>query len=140
MVPGDLHLTEPGLDNVRVARWVIDEANQRIKTDFVQFIDDNVQTATQSQFRLFNELRGHLEMPHHVLVGDHDVKNDPARSKASVPWKRWPPPTMALRAVTRSVSCTTRLAVTTLSPKADRSSHPLRFAELFPGRVHESGL
>lgn len=77
VIPGDLHLTEPQLENVRVAQWVIDEVNQTILPDFVQFIGDNVQDATEAQFRLFDDLRGRLEVPHYALVGDHDVKGDP---------------------------------------------------------------
>jgi len=77
VVPGDLHLTEPGLDNHNVAHWVIGEVNDLIRPDFVQFIGDNVQDATEDQFRLFDELRGRLDVPHFALVGDHDVKGDP---------------------------------------------------------------
>ncbi len=80
MVPGDLHLTEPGLENVRVVSWVIEQANRLIRPDFVQFIGDNVQDATEGQFRLFDEVRGRLEVPHFALVGDHDVKDDPVAS------------------------------------------------------------
>jgi Icc protein len=77
VVPGDLHLTEPGRDNVNVAEWAVDEINRLIRPDFVQFIGDNVQDATEGQFRLFNDLRSRLEVPHFALVGDHDVKGDP---------------------------------------------------------------
>ena len=78
VVPGDLHLTEAGLDNHRVASWMVDEVNALVRPDFVQFIGDNVQDATDDQFRLFLELAGRLEAPHHVLVGDHDVHDDAA--------------------------------------------------------------
>ena len=77
VVPGDLHLTEAGLDNHRVALRVVDEVNDLIRPDFVQFIGDNVQDATEAQFRLFDDLRGRLDVPHFALVGDHDVKDDP---------------------------------------------------------------
>ncbi len=80
IVPGDLHLTEPGLDNVKAARWMVGEANGLIRPDFVQFIGDNVQDATEAQFRLFDDLRGGLKVPHYALVGDHDVKGDPGAS------------------------------------------------------------
>jgi 3',5'-cyclic-AMP phosphodiesterase len=73
VVPGDLHLTEPDRENHRVAQWTVEEINTLIRPDFVQFIGDNVQDATESQFLRFNELRARLKMPHHVLVGDHDV-------------------------------------------------------------------
>jgi 3',5'-cyclic AMP phosphodiesterase CpdA len=80
VVPGDLHLTEPGLENVRVARWVVDEVNGLIRPDFVQFIGDNVQDATETQFHLFDSIRDRLRVPHFALVGDHDVKDDPSAS------------------------------------------------------------
>jgi 3',5'-cyclic-AMP phosphodiesterase len=69
VVPGDLHLTESGLDNDKVASWMVDEVNDLIRPDFVQFIGDNVQDATEDQFRLFDRLRGRLAVPHHALVG-----------------------------------------------------------------------
>jgi 3',5'-cyclic-AMP phosphodiesterase len=78
VVPGDLHLTDPDVDNVRVARWVVEEANGLIRPDFVQFVGDNVQDASEAQFRLFDDIRGRLEVPHFALIGDHDVKGDPA--------------------------------------------------------------
>lgn len=76
-VPGDLHLTRPELQNAEVAHRVIDEINTLIQPDFVQFIGDNVQDATEEQFRLFSEIRGRLKVPHFALVGDHDIKDDP---------------------------------------------------------------
>lgn len=76
VVPGDLHLTEPGLENHRVALWMVGEVNDLIRPDFVQFIGDNVQDATDDQFRLFNDLRARLSVSHHALVGDHDIKDD----------------------------------------------------------------
>ncbi len=78
VVPGDLHLTEPDLDNARAAFRVMEDVNRLIRPDFVQFIGDNVQDATESQFRLFDEIRGRLEVPHHAMIGDHDVKDDPS--------------------------------------------------------------
>jgi 3',5'-cyclic-AMP phosphodiesterase len=77
VVPGDLHLTKPDLDNARAAYRVVDEVNRLIRPDFVQFIGDNVQDATEDQFGLFNDIRNRLEVPHFSLVGDHDVKGDP---------------------------------------------------------------
>lgn len=77
VVPGDLHLTEPGRENHRMAHRVVDEIERLIRPDFVQFIGDNVQDATEEQFGLFDELRGRLTVPHFALVGDHDVKDDP---------------------------------------------------------------
>ena len=77
VVPGDLHLTEPGLANHQAAIRMVDEVNELIRPDFVQFIGDNVQDATDAQFRLFDDLRTRLACPHFALVGDHDVKGDP---------------------------------------------------------------
>lgn len=77
VVPGDLHLTHPGLENHRTAVIAVDEINNWIQPDFVQFIGDNVQDATEAQFRLFDDLRSKLKVPHFALVGDHDVHDDP---------------------------------------------------------------
>ena len=90
VVPGDLHLTEAGLDNHRAALWAVGEANALIRPDFVQFIGDNAQDATDAQFRLFRELTARLTAPWFALVGDHDVHGDPAasrfRSLVGDPW------------------------------------------------------
>ncbi|HEX5444211.1 MAG TPA: metallophosphoesterase [Pirellulales bacterium] len=80
-VPGDLHLTEAGLDNHRAALWMTDEVNELVRPDFVQFIGDNVQHATDDQFRLFKEVCGRLRVPFEVLVGDHDVYEDSAAER-----------------------------------------------------------
>lgn len=86
VVPGDLHLTEPGRDNHAAALRVVDEVNGLIRPDFVQFIGDNVQDATDEQFRLFRGLTDRLTVPWHALVGDHDVQGDSlaARFRAHV--------------------------------------------------------
>ena len=76
IVPGDLHLKEPGLENVEAARRVVDEANTLIRPDFVQFIGDNVQDATEDQWQLFNDIRSSLQVPHFAMIGDHDIKDD----------------------------------------------------------------
>ncbi|OWK35603.1 metallophosphoesterase family protein [Fimbriiglobus ruber] len=77
VVPGDLHLTRPDLENHRVGQWVIDQVNEWIRPDFVQFIGDNVQDATAEQFRLFRGLTDGLRVPWFALVGDHDRHDDP---------------------------------------------------------------
>jgi 3',5'-cyclic-AMP phosphodiesterase len=76
VVPGDLHLTEAGRDNHRVAARVVEEVNNFIRPDFVQFIGDNVQHAQPEEFRLFRELADRLEVTWYTLVGDHDVEHD----------------------------------------------------------------
>ncbi len=80
VVPGDLHLTERGLENHRVGEWMVEEVNRLIRPDFVQFIGDNVQDATPLQFELFQDLCLRIEVPHYALVGDHDIANDPTAS------------------------------------------------------------
>ena len=81
VIPGDLHLTESGLDNHTAAQLMVAEVNRLIRPDFVQFIGDNVQDATEDQFRLFDDLRARLEVPHFAIVGDHDVKDDPGAGR-----------------------------------------------------------
>ncbi len=80
VVPGDLHLTAPGLPNHRAALRVVDEVNDLVRPDFVQFIGDNVQDGSDEQFRLFAELRGRLRVPSFVVPGDHDVQGDVSAS------------------------------------------------------------
>lgn len=77
VVPGDLHLTELDLPNHRAARWMVDEVNDLVRPDFVQFIGDNVQDATAGQFDLFDDLTSRLRVPWYALVGDHDAQGDP---------------------------------------------------------------
>lgn len=77
VAPGDLHLTKPGLDNHRTALWMVDEVNRLIRPDFVQFIGDNTQNAREEEFQLFRGVCERLEVPFHVLAGDHDVHDDP---------------------------------------------------------------
>jgi diadenosine tetraphosphatase ApaH/serine/threonine PP2A family protein phosphatase len=77
IMPGDLHLTEAGLDNHRAALWAVEQANTLIRPDFVQFIGDNVQDGTEAQFRLFRDLTGRFTCPWYALVGDHDAQGDP---------------------------------------------------------------
>lgn len=75
--PGDLHLTQPDLENHRIAHWVIDQVNDVVRPDFVQFAGDNAQEATEEQFALVRDLSGRLHVPHYFLAGDHDVHHDP---------------------------------------------------------------
>jgi Icc protein len=76
VVPGDLHLTEAGKENHLAALWMVDEMNDYVRPDFVQFIGDNVQNAAEDEFALFNDVARRLQIPYHVLVGDHDVFHD----------------------------------------------------------------
>ena len=74
VIPSDLHLTKPGLDNHHAAIWAVDEVNQLIRPDFVQFIGDNVQDATDARFELFRDSCSRLVVPWFALVGDHDAQ------------------------------------------------------------------
>jgi predicted phosphodiesterase len=77
VIPGDLHLTTPGLANHQTALWMVEEVNNLIRPDFVQFIGDNVQHAREEEFQLFRALSGRLTVPFHALVGDHEIQDDP---------------------------------------------------------------
>lgn len=81
VVPGDLHLTTRGRENYETALCVVKEVNELVQPDFVQFIGDNVQDATKEQFGLFEEITDLLNVPHFVLVGDHDVCGDPEATR-----------------------------------------------------------
>ncbi|HTI51828.1 MAG TPA: metallophosphoesterase [Planctomycetaceae bacterium] len=76
VVPGDLHLTTREQENYSAAVRVVEEINELVRPDFVQFIGDNVQDVTEEQFDLFDEIRRLVKAPHFSLVGDHDVVGD----------------------------------------------------------------
>jgi Icc protein len=75
--PGDLHLEADDRPNYQTAQWVVNEINELIQPDFVQFAGDNVQHARDSEWELFKNVTGKLKMPFHALVGDHDAHHDP---------------------------------------------------------------
>jgi Icc protein len=77
MIPGDLHLTETDLPNHNAALWTVKQANNLIRPSFVQFIGDNVQNGTSSEYDLFRDLTNRLEVPWYALVGDHDTHGYP---------------------------------------------------------------
>jgi len=77
MIPGDLHLKEPEQPNHVAALRVMNDANELIRPDFVQFIGDNVEDGTDQQFGLFHDLVIRLGVPWFALVGDHDAQGDP---------------------------------------------------------------
>lgn len=81
VIAGDLHLTSVGQTNYMVAEWMVDQVNNLIRPDFVQFIGDNVQHALPEEFDVFDQLRSQLKVPSFVLVGDHDVHQDPTASE-----------------------------------------------------------
>jgi 3',5'-cyclic-AMP phosphodiesterase len=83
VIPGDLHLTRPDFENHRAALAVVDEINEVIRPDLVQFIGDNVQDGTLEQFQLFRSVAERLCVPWHALVGDHDSHGDPHAERFS---------------------------------------------------------
>lgn len=74
---GDLHLEAPDRPNYQTAMWMVDEINELIKPDFVQFPGDNVQHARPNEWELFKNVTGKLKVPFYALVGDHDAHHDP---------------------------------------------------------------
>jgi len=75
--PGDLHLESPDRPNYQTAMWMVDQVNELIQPDFVQFAGDNVQHAREHEWELFQNVTSKLKMPFHALVGDHDAHHDP---------------------------------------------------------------
>jgi hypothetical protein len=55
----------------------MEQANNWIRPDFVQFIGDNVQNGTAKEFALFNDVCNRLDVPWYALVGDHDARCGP---------------------------------------------------------------
>jgi Icc protein len=75
--PGDLHLEFEDRPNYKAALWMVDEVNDLIRPDFVQFAGDNVQHARENEWALFKNVTDKLRVPWHALVGDHDAHHDP---------------------------------------------------------------
>ena len=75
--PGDLHLESSDRPNYKTGLWMVQEVNELIRPDFVQFAGDNVQHAKENEFALFKDIYGKLKAPFHALVGDHDAHHDP---------------------------------------------------------------
>ena len=75
--PGDLHLEFTDRPNYQTALWMVDEVNELIRPDFIQFAGDNVQHARENEWALFKSVTDKLKMPFHALVGDHDAHHDP---------------------------------------------------------------
>lgn len=98
VVPGDLHLTERDQPNHVAATALIESVNRLIRPDFVQFIGDNVQNTRLSEFDLFRELSGRLQVPHYALLGDHDVVDDPTATQFQK-YVREPVGSLSLRGV-----------------------------------------
>ena len=73
---GDLHITEPGLENHRDLGRIVALANALPpgSLDFVVLPGDNADDGTPEQFALVRDAVAPLRLPLHVLPGDHDFK------------------------------------------------------------------
>ena len=73
---GDLHITERGLQNHLDLRRIVDEVNAGIGdgVDFVILPGDNADDGTPAQFRIVRDELSRLDLPWHVIPGDHDFK------------------------------------------------------------------
>jgi Icc protein len=73
---GDLHITDPGLQNHVDLRRIVDEVNENTagKIDFVNLPGDNADDGTSEQFRIGLDELSRLIPPWHAIPGDHDFK------------------------------------------------------------------
>lgn len=73
---GDLHITEPGLENHRDLQRIVTLASglPSGSVEFVLLPGDNADDGTDAQFRLVREAVAPLRLPVHILPGDHDFK------------------------------------------------------------------
>lgn len=73
---GDLHLTEPDLQNHRDLQRIVALAGALPpgSLDFALLPGDNADDGTPEQFRLVRDAVASLSLPLHVLPGDHDFK------------------------------------------------------------------
>jgi Icc protein len=73
---GDLHLTEPGLQNQRDLRRIVDQINSHAGSgiDFAVLPGDNADDGSPEQFRLVHDEMSRLSVPWHAIPGDHDFK------------------------------------------------------------------
>lgn len=74
---GDLHVCDgDGWESLRRFEQLVEEANQGFasRIDFAVLPGDNANHAKGEEFRQVAEAAGRLEMPLHVLPGDHDFE------------------------------------------------------------------
>jgi 3',5'-cyclic-AMP phosphodiesterase len=74
--PGDLHITDSGLQNHADLRRIVDEVNENTagKLDFVYLPGDNADHGTPEQFWIVYDELSRLIPPWHAIPGDHDFK------------------------------------------------------------------
>ncbi len=73
---GDLHITEPGLDNHRALQQLVSDIDDCLsgQVDFVFLPGDNADQGTPAQFRLVREALDRLRVPVRIIPGDHDFE------------------------------------------------------------------
>ena len=74
---GDLHLTDAELPNHLALRDFVLQANAHLagQIDFVVLPGDNADDATTEQYRILRAELDQLELPIHIIPGDHDFKS-----------------------------------------------------------------
>ena len=74
---GDLHLTEAGLPNHLALRDIVRQANAHLagQIDFVVLPGDNADDGTPQQYDILRGELEQLELPVHIIPGDHDYKS-----------------------------------------------------------------
>jgi 3',5'-cyclic-AMP phosphodiesterase len=73
---GDLHVTEADLQNHLDLRRIVDDVNRNMRgrIDFVFVAGDNADDGAAKQFRIIHDELSRLDVPWHVIPGDHDFK------------------------------------------------------------------
>jgi Icc protein len=74
---GDLHLTEAQLPNHLALRGVISQTNAHLagQIDFAVLPGDNADDGAPEQYQILRAELGSLELPLHIIPGDHDFKS-----------------------------------------------------------------
>ncbi|GEP00344.1 metallophosphoesterase family protein [Methylobacterium haplocladii] len=71
---GDLHLTEAGSDNARDYLAIVDQIAALDGLDFVYLPGDNADNGRPEQYALVRAGMDQLNLPVHVITGDHDME------------------------------------------------------------------
>jgi 3',5'-cyclic-AMP phosphodiesterase len=74
---GDLHLTRSAEENYRDFLELIEHANGYLRdgVDFAVLPGDNTENGTEEQYELLRTALAWLQIPVHIIPGDHDVKS-----------------------------------------------------------------
>ena len=73
---GDLHLTTPDQENYRDFRAIVDAIERDLAgaINFVYLPGDNADNGTPDQYALVRREIARLQVPVHVITGDHDME------------------------------------------------------------------